>query len=92
MNNWGKEKKEKKIGTGDNPIRFPQTMVPGNEGQQELCDTVLRANEADKMGKASGGSLRTFMRTKKRVFWFLGCITARNVAVWKSRGSMNKKK
>ena len=58
-------RREKKIGAGDNPIRFPQKMVPRNEGQQELCNTVLGTNEADKMGKASGGSLRTFMRTKK---------------------------
>ena len=42
-------RKEKKIiGAGDNPIRFSQTMLPGDEGQQELFSTVLRANEADK--------------------------------------------
>ena len=56
-------------------------MIPRNEGQQELFGTVLGTNEADKMGKASDRSLRTFMRTKKRIIWFLGCVTARNMAV-----------
>ena len=64
-------------------------MVPENGGQQELFSTVLRTNEAEKMDIALGGSLRTSMRTKKRIFWLLGCVTARNVAVWKSRGLMN---
>ena len=60
-----KEEEKKIIGARDNPIRFSQKMIPRNEGQQELCVTVLRANEADKVGKASDRSLRTFMRTKK---------------------------
>ena len=36
------------IGARDSPIRFSQTIIPGNEGQQELFSTVLRASEADK--------------------------------------------
>ena len=64
-------RREKKIiGARDNPIRFSQTMIPGNEGQQELCNTVLGTNEADKMDIASGRSLRTSMRAKRRIFWF----------------------
>ena len=69
-------------------------MLPGDKGQQELFSTVLRANEANKMGKASGGSLRTFMRIReKKKFWFLGCVTARNMAVMKvERINKNEKK
>ena len=56
-------------------------MVPGNEGQQELFGTVLGTNEADKIDIALGRSLKTLIRTKKRIIWFLGCVTARNMAV-----------
>ena len=78
---WVFEEKKKTIGARDNLIRFPQTMVLGNGGQQELCITVLGAIEANKINIVSGRSLRTFVRTKEKMFWFLGCITARNVAV-----------
>ena len=48
-------RRKKIIGAGDNPIRFSQIMLSGDEGQQELFSTVLRANEAD---KKNGNSLR----------------------------------
>ena len=69
---WVVEGRKKIIGARDNPIRFPQTMVPGNGGQQELCSTVLGTNEADKMNVVSDRSWRTFCEDKRESVLVLG--------------------